>query len=121
TEVISRPSSNNVTTSSRMWGGAGGAGAGVAGSVTGLDSIIASFHGPDAAARLRRDPTNSAPPVPLPLRRPDYRVRSRQTDRRHQERLAERAIPLAFDQRHLGVAADDSYRNGRSGRRDHDS
>ncbi len=66
TDVISRPSSKSVTTSSRIFGGA--TGAGVAGSVTNSrskagtsasTSIIRWPHGPDSSTGSRRDSNGS--------------------------------------------------------------
>ncbi len=44
-----------------------------------------------------------------------------QADRRHQERVAERTVPVARRRRPAGAAADDPHGGGRAGRRDPDS
>src|SRR5947208_5163151 len=83
--------------------------------------IVFTIDGPDAAVGPRRDRTDPAAPLSVPARRPDHRARSRQADRRHQERLAERAVLVARAERIGSAAADDPHGSHRAGRRDSDS
>src|SRR5215471_10713086 len=77
-------------------------------------------HVLDVASRLHSDRTHFAPPVPVFARRSRHRTRTRQADRRHQERLVERALSVASARRASHTAAADSDRSGRAGGRDSD-
>src|SRR5688572_25182835 len=75
---------------------------------------------PDAAAGLQRDRAYPAPPLSVPARGPHHGARAGQADRRDQERLAERALPVPPAGRSAGAASHDPYRGHRAGGSDPD-
>ena len=101
TDATFRPSSKSVSSMSRsapdkggrrrdVWrlGHANGRGEALPGIILSSDDLAAS-------PRLRGDRTDPAPPLPVSARRSGHRLRARPPHRRHQECLAQRAVPVA--------------------------